>query len=193
LKENEREITAEEEIADMFNKFFKEKITKLKANIEQEYMKDPLEKLRGKVKDRNLRFALRKVSEKTVVKAMNDMNKKKSAGIDGLSQDKLIMAKDILKTPLTRIINESIEKGQFPDSWKEAVVIPILKKVDKTQKENYRPVSCLSVASKVPEKIVCEQTTSFMEKNKLFPENQHGFRKNRSTMTALAAMQQRWM
>ena len=103
------------------------------------------------------------------------------------------MAKDILKIPLTRIVNESIEKGQFPDSWKEAVVIPILKKGDKTKKENYRPVSCLSVASKVLEKIVCEQTTSFMEKNKLFPENQHGFRKNRSTMTALAAMQQRWM
>ena len=78
------------------------------------------------------------------------------------------MAKDILKIPLTRIVNESIEKGQFPDSWKEAVVIPILKKGGKTKKENYRPVSCLSVASKVLEKIVCEQTTSFMEKTSYF-------------------------
>ena len=32
-----------------------------------------------------------------------------------------------------------------------------------------------------------------MEKNNLFPENQHGFRQNRSTMTALVAMQQQWV
>ena len=85
------------------------------------------------------------------------------------------MAKDILRIPLTRIINESIEKGEFPETWKEAVITPILKKGDKTKKDNYRPVSCLSVSSKVLEKIVCEQTTEYMEKNDLFPENQHGF------------------
>ena len=61
------------------------------------------------------------------------------------------------------------------------------------QKENYRPVSCLPTASKVLEKVVCDQTTQYMEKNSLFPENQHGFRQNRSTMTALAAMQQQWI
>ena len=142
---------------------------------------------------RNLKFTLKTVSEKTVERALSSMNRKKSSGIDGLSQDKLIMAKEILKIPLTRLINESIEKGEFPKTWKEAVITPILKKGDKTKKENYRPVSCLSVASKVLEKIVCEQTTEYMEKNKLFPENQHGFRKNRSTMTALAAVQQRWV
>ena len=49
------------------------------------------------------------------------------------------------------------------------------------------------MASKVLEKIVCEQVTDYMEKNSLFPENQHGFRKQRSTMTALAAMQQKWV
>jgi hypothetical protein len=60
---------------------------------------------------KNLRFSLKKVSEKTVEKAMSNTNKKKSSGIDGLSQDKLIIAQDILRIPLTRIINESIEKG----------------------------------------------------------------------------------
>ena len=31
-----------------------------------------------------------------------------------------------------------------------------------------------------------------MEKNKLHPPNQHGFREGRSTMTALSAIQQEW-
>ena len=78
--------------------------------------------------NKNLKFELKTVSEKTVEKAMKSMNKKKSSGTDGLSQEKLIEGTDVLKIPLTRIINNSIENGQFPKSWKEAQVTPILKK-----------------------------------------------------------------
>ena len=38
----------------------------------------------------------------------------------------------------------------------------------------------------------CEQFTRFLETNKLLPENQHGFRAKRSTVTALTAMQKEW-
>ena len=48
-----------------------------------------------------------------------------------------------------------------PEAWKEAIVTPILKKGDPKKKENYRPVSCLAVASKVMERIVCDQVTRF--------------------------------
>ena len=54
-------------------------------------------------------------------------------------------------------------------------------------------VSCLSVASKVMEKIVCNQVMRFFEVHKLLPDNQHGFRAKRSTMIALSAMQQDWI
>ena len=49
------------------------------------------------------------------------------------------------------------------------------------------------MASKVLEKIVCDQITRVFEVNKLLPDNQHGFRAGRSTMTALASMQQDWV
>jgi hypothetical protein len=99
----------------------------------------------------------------------------------------------VLVVPLTRIINSSISSGEFPSIWKEALVTPMLKKGDPTRKENYRPVSCLSVASKVLEKIVCDQVTHYMEIHGLLPENQHGFCSKRSTMTALLLMQQEWI
>ena len=51
--------------------------------------------------------------------------------------------------PLTRIINSSISTGIVPEKWKEAIVTPILTKGDAKKKENYCPVSCLIVASKV--------------------------------------------
>ncbi len=97
-----------------------------------------------------------------------------------------------LAAPLTRIINSSITSGVVPEVWKEAIITPILKKGDPTKKENYRPVSCLSVASKVLEKMVNGQVSSFMEAHKLLPDNQHGFRPRRSTMTALSGLQQEW-
>ena len=48
------------------------------------------------------------------------------------------------------------------------------------------------MASKVLEKIVTEQMTRFLEVHKLLPDNQHGFREKRSTMTALSSMQKEW-
>ena len=49
------------------------------------------------------------------------------------------------------------------ESWKEAVVIPILKKGSPNEKTNYRPVGCLNTTSKVLEKIVCIQLTKYIE------------------------------
>ena len=114
-------------------------------------------------------------------------------GISYYLLDVLLLGMEVLATPLTEIINCSITTGKFPDQWKEAVVVPILKKGDAKELKNYRPVSCLSAASKVLEKVVCEQLTKFAETHKILPDNQHGFRANRSTMTALTAMQKEWV
>ena len=69
---------------------------------------------------------------------------------------------------------------------------PVLKKGDKEFYENYRPVSCLPAAAKLLELVVCQQTSIFMEENDLLPKSQHGFRKMRSTMTALTEVQKQW-
>jgi hypothetical protein len=102
---------------------------------------------------KNLRFSLKTVSEKKVYKAICSLKKKKSSGSDGLIQEQLVLGAKALAAPLTRLINSSITSGVFPEAWKEAIITPILKKGDPTKKENYRPFSCLSVASKVLEKL----------------------------------------
>ena len=193
LVEDGVEVDDEQQIADKMNEFFVEKVAGLKKNIDKTMVKDPLEKIKKKLRERNLQFRLKSVTEKTVKKAMDGMKKKKSSGKDGVSQECLLMGKDVLKIPLTRIINNSIETGRFPDEWKEAIVAPILKKGDPTDKRNYRPISCLVTASKVMEKVVCDQFTRFLETHNLLPENQHGFRQKRSTMTALTSMQKEWV
>ena len=193
LIDNNITITEEREIAETFNNYFVEKIANLKARIDPNRVKEPLNKLKNKVRGKNLNFSLKTVTERTVRKVMDRMKKKKSKGPDGISQELLLLGKDMLVIPLTRIINSSINEGKFPDCWKEATVTPILKKGATTDKTNYRPVSCLNTASKVLEKVICNQLTKFMEVNGLLPNNQHGFREGRSTMTALTEIQKKWI
>ena len=104
----------------------------------------------------------------------------------------MVNGSDVLTKPLTKIINESIVTGKFPNQWKEAIITPVLKNGDRELLKNYRPVSCLAAASKLLEKIVCAQVSEFFEVNNLKPNNQHGFRSNRSTMTAWCEMQEDW-
>ena len=101
------------------------------------------------MKDKNLKFSLKPVSVKTVQEIMKSMSKKKSKGKDGITQECLLLGLEVLAAPITTIINLSINSGVFPSQWKEAIVIPLLKKGDAMDMKNYRPVSCLPAASKV--------------------------------------------
>ena len=65
------------------------------------------------------------------------------------------------------------------------MVIPIPKKGDSTQVDNYRPISLLPQLGKVLEKLVHNRLSSYIENNLLLNNNQHGFRKSRSTLDAL--------
>ena len=76
---------------------------------------------------RNLKFELKKVKVKTVKEIMKKMRKKKSSGQDEKSQECLLLGLKTLAAPLTKLINQSIESGTVPESWKSAVVTPILK------------------------------------------------------------------
>ena len=53
---------------------------------------------------------------------MKKLKKKRSAGIDGLGQDQLILGSKTLTAPLSTIINDSVTSGIFPEDLKEAVV-----------------------------------------------------------------------
>ncbi|RYA67263.1 hypothetical protein DD592_27655 [Enterobacter cloacae complex sp. 2DZ2F20B] len=85
--------------------------------------------------------------------------------------------KDIIITPLTRLINCCIRASVFPDCLKTARIIPIHKKGDRNDLNNYRPISILPVFSKIFEKVLHTQLYSYFEKNNLFSNFQYGFRK----------------
>ena len=93
--------------------------------------------------------------------------------------------RNIISHPLAIIINKSLELGYFPNSLKKACVTPIFKEGDKTDINNYRPISVLPTFSKIYEKIVYKQLYEYLERNSYLDNNQYGFRANRSTSHAI--------
>ena len=95
---------------------------------------------------------------------------------------------DSFATPLTYLINKSFSEGIFPSELKLARVVPIFKAGDPTQITNYRPISVLTLFSKVFEKIMYNHVLDFMDKNNLFYEHQYGFRQRHSTQHAIITL-----
>ena len=191
LNGKEEEID-EQIIADTFNNHFINKIRNLKEKNDPKDDEDPLERLSKKLANLRTTFNLKQVSSETLSIAFKKIKKKKSSGSDSLTQEQLAYGENVLITPLLAIFNTSLASGKFPTNWKTAIITPVLKKGNKNEYDNYRPVSCLPAAAKLLESIVCSQVTDYMEKNNFIPDTQHGFRKNRSTMTAWQQIQQDW-
>ena len=77
--------------------------------------------------------------------------------------------------PLCILMNISFEEGTFPDIWKIANVIPILKKGDKSQPSNYRLVALLNCIGKLEERIVFKNMHYSLLDNNLLYKYQSGF------------------
>ncbi len=78
--------------------------------------------------------------------------------------------------------------GIFHESWKQALVVLVLKNGDAADVSNYRPFSLLPIFSKVLEKIVSTQLVNDLEENNLLSKTQHGFRPKLSAATALTVI-----
>ena len=90
-----------------------------------------------------------------------------------------------MAVPLTKLFNQSINTGKFPQRLKHATVIPIHKKGAKEIIGNYRPISLLSVFSKILEKVMKKYLINFLETKAVLNSNQFGFRRGFSTFDAL--------
>ena len=97
---------------------------------------------------------------------------------------------DIVSYFLYHNFNNSLSCSTFPTAMKYAEVTPIHKKDDKTDKENYRPISILPNLSKVYERLMYNQIYPYFQT--LFSKFQCGFRKGFNAQHCLLAMVEKW-
>ena len=93
---------------------------------------------------------------------------------------------------LADLFTKCLKESCFPDCWKGSPVVPVSKNVgERSTAKNYRPVSFLSLVSKVFEKLVSNRIIDHLEKCGLFSDFQYGFRSSRSTADLLTVVSDR--
>ena len=120
-------------------------------------------------------------TEEEIATAMKAMANEKAVGLSaellelGLQQDRTILLE------FHRLTTLIWRKGNVPQQWKDAVITVLHRKGDKTECGNYRGISLVSHAGKVLLKVVARRLGAYCEVKGLLPEEQCGFRPNRST------------
>ena len=170
-------------LAKVMNEFFVSKVQNIVRNLRK--LPANLSGCRKIMQDRDISLSLKFVSVKKIRKILGSLKKKTSTSVDQLDNYDVRLAADHIAGPLHHVVTLSLMQNKFPSSWKFTKIVPLHKKMSPLKRENYRPVAILSPLSKVLEKVMYEHNYDFFDRNKLFHPSLHGYRKDRSTMTAL--------
>ena len=174
LNDSGREVYDSKEKAKIFNDFFLSH-----SNIDDSNIRLP---------DAEFECNLDKIvaSENEVHDLLTCIDTSKATGPDGISPKLLHEAGVTIVPSLTKLINLSLTKCKIPKGWKLANVIPLYKKGDKHNTNNYRPVSLLSCVSKILERIVFKHLYNYIRDKKLLSKDQSGFQTGDSTVNQLS-------
>lgn len=118
-----------------------------------------------------------------VLKALKSLDLTKGPGPDRIPPIFIVNCANALMTPLTLLFTRSVKEGTVPSLWKSAFITPVHKNGNKGDVKNYRPISKLCLFAKILERLVYTQVYSTLL-NTFIPE-QHGFLRNRSTVSNL--------
>ena len=129
------------------------------------------------------------ISLQEVEVAIDELNVQKSPGIDGVSNDILKNSKLVIAPMLCHLFNKVLEVGVYPVDWCKAIIVPVYKKRETSDPNNYRGISLLSCISKLLSKILNNRITKWAEESGKMSDIQAGFRKGKSTVDHIFVLQ----
>lgn len=167
--------------ADQFHRYFGEKV----AGVRSATADAPPPSFVSTPRDTSFcQFQLVTVDDViAAVRALPD----KSRALDPLPTIHLKAVVDVIAPFLTDLFNKSLSTGFVPEVFKAAYITPLLKKanMDPADVRSYRPISNLSVASKLLERLVAQQLLAYLNKSGLLPQLRSAYRAGHSTETAV--------
>jgi hypothetical protein len=95
---------------------------------------------------------------------------------------------EILLSAIHRLINSVWNEEELPDQWKESIIVPVHKKGDKNDCNNYRGISLLATAYNILSNILLSRLG--LHTDEIIGDHQCGFRRNRSTTDQIFCFRQ---
>ena len=132
-------------------------------------------------------------SPSEILGLINTLDAQKASGPDGISVNMLKATAVSIAPSIAKLFNISIRLARFPQSWKISSIVP----VPKTKKQlgdasNYRPISLLSVVSKLLERHLHLLLVDYLNETCPLSNKQWGFQHGKSTTTALLYVIDQW-
>ncbi len=144
------------------------------------------ENFKKKVEEENSKFNYSNLNQKykeilpiDIVLALKELPLGSSPGPDGLSNDMLKKLPPNMIDQIATLANKSLRECYLPGIWKTAQMTMIHKKDDKSDPNNYRPISLTSCLGKLIERVINKRLYNYIESKNLFVPQQSGFRKKR--------------
>lgn len=131
------------------------------------------------------RLNLITITREDVIYAIKCLDVNKASGPDLVSSKLIKEGMYQLVSPLVMLFNLSLSLKKFPNLWKKSNVIAIHKKESRTNPNNYRPISLLSIIGKLMERCIHKYLYNYLTTNDLISPYQSGFRSGDSTTNQL--------
>ena len=209
LVQDDKIISDDKEVAETFNKYFINSVNSLDIAENKVLLTDmadltdpvniALKKfeshpsiidIKGKVTVEN-KFSFSKVGTGDIELEVKSLKTKKASTFMNIPSKQLKQVADVIVEPLMQIWNnEIVDCGKFPNTLKCADIAPIFKRLESILVKNYRPVSILSVVSKIFEKIMQKQMKDYIDK--FLSPFLCGYRKGYNAQYALVSMIEKW-
>jgi hypothetical protein len=159
LKIDNKEITNQNTVANIFNNYFlsiAESLNLGKNKQTNTKEPNPISYLINSFHQRFPKMSWHNASTHEIEKIIKFLKSKNTCGYDEISTCTLKLSTPYIIFQLTYICNAILNTSTFPDRLKYAIIKPIFKKGDDqdTRITNYRPISLLTSFSKVNEKLI---------------------------------------
>lgn len=180
--------TKVKETCELFNKNFQNQVPDLKRKYTEKskkmltgkFFKNVECKLKQEVRVKNT-MHISESTEREIEVIISNLKNTNSTGFDGIMTKHIKASKENTSRAISKLINKIIEDETWPETLKIQILRPLHKKGSKTELNNYRPISLLSVINKIIEKFFANKIKSFLTKFKLLTDIQYGYTEKRGT------------
>ena len=206
---DDKNLPDDKKTAGTFNNYFNNAVKSLNLQCDPEHLNDvfdendPIKIAIKKFKNhpsivnisenipKTTTFSFYETETDSIKKIIDNLDSRKSGIFGGIPANCLKGVSDISAKFLHTVWNDEVLTDlKFPSELKLADVVPAFKKEDSTLVENYRPISLLPIISKIFERIMLNQITTYM--NEYLSRYLCGYRKGFNTQTALSSLIEKW-
>ena len=169
---------------DEFYQYFK-RLTSESTDTINEQASDFMQNFDSSARETTFESLDEHITQAEIQKAINGLSSNKSCGADNILNEYFISAASVLLKPLELLFNKILDSGNFPTDWSTGIIVPIHKKGDINDPNNYRGITLVSCFAKLFTSVLNNRLKQWAIQYDIITDAQFGFKSDHSTIDAI--------